>query len=84
MNSACQEKLPAPRSHTRPGGQCARSAGQLQAAWDQLWSELVSGLRHGHFSMTLRCQTSGGGVRDLILEAGKHYRFLIEKNELQS
>jgi hypothetical protein len=55
---------------------------QLREALDRIGQIVVDGLRHGHF----RCSISGGigknFRRDLVVEAGKSYKFTIPEEEL--
>jgi hypothetical protein len=62
----------------------SETTGQLEAAWNKLWSEFIGGIRHGHFSFTLHCQITNAGAREVIFEAGKHHRFVIQKHEICS
>lgn len=47
----------------------------------RLLAELSDGLSHGFFEYTVSCEVVGHERRQLVLHAGKSYRFLIPKNE---
>lgn len=55
---------------------------QLDKAITKLLSELRTGLKHGFFEYRLRCETVNGRRRELILEAGKKYKFTIPEEEV--
>lgn len=56
---------------------------QLDKAMAKLISELREGLRHGFFDYRLRCETVNGRKRQLVLEAGKKYKFTISEEEIR-
>jgi len=43
--------------------------------------EVTDGLRHGFFEFTVGCEIVGQERRQLVLHAGKSYRFLIPREE---
>ena len=53
----------------------------LDKAIRRLLIELTEGLRHGFFEYTVSCEVVGHERRQLVLHAGKSYRFLIPKDE---
>ena len=55
---------------------------QLDKALTKLMSEVREGLRHGFFEYHVRCEIVNGHKRQLVLEAGKKYKFTILEEEL--
>ena len=53
----------------------------IHGALKRVLSEIVEGLRHGHFEYTLHCELTGNGRRRLTLHAGKHHQFLIPADD---
>jgi hypothetical protein len=60
----------------------AIDGGQLDEALAKICAEARDGLRHGHFKLAVTCTLGNKGVRELVLEAGKTYRYRIAKEEL--
>jgi hypothetical protein len=56
---------------------------QLEHAVQKVLEELHEGLRHGFFEYRLVGEIVGGRKRQLILEAGKKYKFTIPAEELE-
>jgi len=54
-----------------------RGSSQLEDAINKVVAELREGLRHGFFEYKLVGEIGKGGQRQLILEAGKKYKFTI-------
>jgi hypothetical protein len=46
-------------------------------------AEVRDGLNHGHFDLGISCRITNSGKRELVVKAGKNYRFLIPENELK-
>jgi hypothetical protein len=61
--------------------QRAKSA-QVREALDRLEVLVVDGLKHGFFDYSLACETTNGGKRQLVIQAGKSYKFTIPEDEL--
>ena len=55
--------------------------GVLDRAIARLTAEIVDGLRHGYFDFRLDCELASHERRQLVLHAGKSYRFSIPKDE---
>ena len=47
-------------------------------------SEVRDGLKHGHFDIGITCIVGNSGIRELVVKAGKNYKFRISKEESQS
>jgi hypothetical protein len=56
---------------------------QLDEAIAKLLGELREGLRHGFFDYRIRGEIVSGRKRQLILEAGKSFKFTIPEDELE-
>jgi hypothetical protein len=56
---------------------------QLETAIEKVVAELRGGLRHGFFEYRLIGEIVSGGKRQLVLEAGKKYKFTIPEEELR-
>jgi hypothetical protein len=69
---------PVTDSHGDPVA-CGR---QLNEAVERLETLLLNGLRHGFFKISMTCQITTGGKRQLIIRAGKSYQFTIRENEI--
>jgi len=61
----------------------AKDFSQADQALKRIESEVRAGLRHGFFNITLECKIATGKQRDLVVKAGKHYRYLISEEEAQ-
>ncbi len=57
---------------------------ELEQAFRRLNQEVRDGLQHGFFQITVRCELGTGRRRELTLEAGKNYRFVIDADLLDS
>jgi len=62
----------------------ADASSQLDKALKKMAAEVREGLRHGFFEYHLRCEIAKGRKRELILEAGKKYKFTIPEEEVDS
>ena len=58
------------------------NSSQLEKAIAKVTSELREGLKHGFFDYRLRGEIVSGRKRQLVLEAGKKYKFTILEEEL--
>jgi hypothetical protein len=56
-------------------------AGVINQALHRVVGEIHAGLHHGYFEFTVSCEIVGQERRQLVLHAGKSYRFLIPKGE---
>jgi hypothetical protein len=56
---------------------------QLEPAIERVVAELREGLRHGFFEYRLIGEIVSGRKRQLILEAGKKYRFTTPEEDLK-
>lgn len=56
---------------------------QLEKAIAKVTSELREGLKHGFFDYRLRGEIVSGRKRQLVLEAGKKYKFTISEEEVR-
>ena len=66
-----------------PGTVIADSS-QLAKAMAKIASEVRDGLDHGHFEIAITCTVANTGIRDLVVKAGKSYRYRITKEELEA
>ena len=57
---------------------------QLREALQRIDEIVLDGLRHGHFDYSIRSTIGNKGRRELVLVAGKSYKFTIPKDELPS
>jgi hypothetical protein len=55
---------------------------QFEKFLTKLMAEVREGIRHGFFDYRLRGEVVNGRKRQLILEAGKKYKFTIPQEEL--
>ena len=53
----------------------------IDQALGRVLAEIHAGLQHGYFEYTISCEILGHERRELVLHAGKSYRFLIPKDE---
>jgi hypothetical protein len=58
------------------------SGGQLMAACQHLTNELVDGVRHGFFEMTVSVEIMQSKKRRIIVKAGKSRQFIIQDDEV--
>jgi hypothetical protein len=56
--------------------------GQTAEALAHLEKIVVDGLRHGFFDCSIACQIVSGGKRELVIRAGKSYKFTIPEDEV--
>jgi hypothetical protein len=64
--------------NSQPNPECA---GVINQALHRVVGEIHDGLHHGYFEFTISCEIVGQERRQLVLHAGKSYRFLIPKGE---
>ncbi len=57
---------------------------QLDAAIAKVVAEVRDGLKHGFFEYRIRGEIISGHKRQLILEAGKSFKFTIPEEDLKS
>jgi hypothetical protein len=55
---------------------------QLREAFDRIGQIVLDGLRHGHFRCAISSGIGKNNRRDLMIEAGKSYKFTIPEDEL--
>jgi hypothetical protein len=55
---------------------------QFRAAIDRLLEIFLEGLRHGHFRFSISSGIGNGNRREVLIEAGKSYKFTIPEDEL--
>jgi hypothetical protein len=70
------------RDNTGTQSQIRSWGPQVLVAIERLEGILLEGLRHGFFDCSIACEISNGGKRELIIRAGKSYKFTIPENEL--
>lgn len=56
---------------------------QLPPALDQIRHTVIDGLHHGYFRITIFSRVVKGDKRELVIEAGKNYKYTIPKSELR-
>lgn len=59
-----------------------RTGCQLPVALEQLYDTVIDGLCHGYFRITIFSRIVKGNKRELIIEAGKTYKFTIPEGDL--
>jgi hypothetical protein len=59
-----------------------RFRGQTAKALAHLEEIVADGLQHGFFSCSVECEIGSGGRRNLVIRAGKSYKFTIGEDEL--
>jgi hypothetical protein len=57
-------------------------SGQVREALDRLDVLVVDGLKHGFFGYAITCEISNGGKRQLVIQAGKSFKFTIPEDDL--
>jgi len=57
--------------------------GQLAKAMARIEAEVLEGLQHGHFEISISCSITNCKVRDLVVKAGKNHRYRIAEDELE-
>jgi hypothetical protein len=55
----------------------ASEGGELKAACEHMARELLDGVRHGFFEMTVSVETVQSKKRCITIKAGKSYRFIV-------
>ena len=53
------------------------SSGDLMSACEHMVRELVDGVQHGFFEMSVTVETMQSKKRSITIKAGKSYRFVI-------
>jgi hypothetical protein len=56
--------------------------GRLRGLLDKVHAEVSAGLRHGYFEISVTCETVRDGRLNVLVKAGKSFRFLIDPSEL--
>ena len=72
------------RIHSGGAGSPNNGASQLERALMKVTAELREGLKHGFFEYRVRCEIAKGRRRELVLEAGKKYKFIIPEEEVST
>ncbi len=78
-----QEAVPGVGSSDQNVSRITEGTSQLDKAMVKLMSEVREGLRHGFFDYRLRCEIVNGRKRQLVVEAGKKYKFTIPEEEIE-
>jgi hypothetical protein len=55
----------------------------LDQVLERLTREVLDGLRHGFFELTIECAIVKGAKRVLTIKAGKSHRFTIPEDEIE-
>lgn len=55
----------------------AAEGGELKAAREHMARELVDGVRHGFFEMTVTVEMMQSKKQFITIKAGKSYRFIV-------
>ncbi len=55
----------------------ASEGGELKAAREHMARELLDGVRHGFFEMTVTVEMMQSKKRFITIKAGKSYRFIV-------
>jgi hypothetical protein len=53
------------------------TGGELQSACEHMVRELVDGVRHGFFEMTIKVETVQSKKKCITIKMGKSYRFIV-------
>ena len=53
------------------------AGGELKAACEHVVRELVDGVRHGFFEMTVTVETMQSKKKSVTIKAGKSHRFIV-------
>ena len=51
-------------------------------ALDKIIQEYVTGLRHGFFEITIKCEVIKEKKRELTVKAGKSHRYVVREEEI--
>ncbi len=54
----------------------------LPSVLGRITNEIEAGARHGFFRCTVHITTNKAGLREIVLEAGKQHRFLVDRDGL--
>jgi hypothetical protein len=65
--------------NTHPG---ENGGPQVRDALDCLEGLVVDGLKHGFFDYSIACEIKNGGKRNLVIRAGKNYKFTVPAEEV--
>jgi len=60
-----------------------RNKSVLDQAMERLSREVLDGLQHGFFELTVSCEIVNGKKRGLTIKAGKNHRFTIPAEEIK-
>lgn len=60
-----------------------RNKSVLNQAMDRLSREVIDGLQHGFFELTVSCEIVNGKKRGLTIKAGKNHRYTIPEDEIE-
>jgi hypothetical protein len=55
---------------------------QFRNGLEQLQRLVIEGAQHGYFELAVTCQVGNGKKRELIIRAGKTYKFTFPEEEL--
>ena len=58
------------------------SGNQFRQAMSKMDQLVTESIKHGHFKMTVEGQIGKGKRREVIINAGKEYKYTIPVNEL--
>ena len=61
---------------------CDGFGGQMREALDRLRDLVVDGLKHGFFDYSISCEIENKSRRQLVIRAGKSYKFTIPEDDL--
>src|SRR5690242_6072198 len=60
------------------------SKGDLRGMMDCLERLMMEGIKHGFFEYSIRCEVISGGKRQVVVGAGKIYKFTVQEHEVGS
>ena len=72
-----------PKSSTGAGLAAPDAKHSIEGLIDRIATEIRGAVRHGHFDLTVSGAHARGEYVEVIVKAGKHYRFLIPKDSIQ-
>jgi hypothetical protein len=55
----------------------------LAKAMAKIETEVRDGVSHGHFDLAISCKIGNSGKRELLVKAGKNYKYVIPEQELK-
>ncbi len=54
----------------------------IEEAFQKVEAEVLEGLKHGHYKCTITCETIKGNKRQLLIQSGKSYSFILKEEDI--